>query len=197
MAKKLKLDKPTGIRGRCFLLYARKQPSAKDPEPKVLCCRVYAPNAVIARSRFWTTALRKYKLRKSGGELLRIQEVFESKKTQARNFGIFLKYRSTVGVHNMFKEYRDTSVNGAIDQMYNEMGGNHRVSSERITILTAGEIGRDSLRERKPRALIWADTQNLKYPLWKRNARPSHPKYFSLYHTRRPCVMKTGKSITK
>ncbi len=33
---------------------------------------------------------------------------------------------SRSGTHNMYREVRDTSLNGAIDKMYNEMAGKHR-----------------------------------------------------------------------
>ncbi len=35
-----------------------------------------------------------------------------------QNFGIWLRYDSRSGTHNMYREYRDTSVNGAITQCY-------------------------------------------------------------------------------
>ena len=193
---KCKLDKTTGNRGRCFLIYGRALPTEKCPQPQVVCTRIYAANAVLARSKFWKLNLTKFGLRKSKGELLRVQEVFESGRTIAKNFGIFLKYRSTVGVHNVFKEYRDTTINGAINQMYDEMGGNHRISRERIDIISVSELAKEQLRERKPRALIFADAKAVKYPLWKRTARPTNPKFRATFHTSRPCVMKTGKSVT-
>ena len=37
----------------------------------------------------------------------------------------------------MFKEYRAANLQSAINQMYNELGGNHKCSSERVDIITA------------------------------------------------------------
>ena len=196
MVKKDNREKASGLRGRCFLIYARALPTAATPEPKVVCARVYAANAVFARSRFWKLSLRQYKLKKARGEVLRVEEVNEKDTTTPRNFGVFLKYRSTIGVHNTFKEYRDTTVNGAINQMYDEMGGNHHVSSERIEIISVKELQKEELRERKPRCLLWNESDKIRYPLWKRTARPTHKKYTATFKTNRPCVMKTGKSIT-
>jgi large subunit ribosomal protein L18Ae len=35
-----------------------------------------------------------------------------------QNFGIWLRYDSRSGTHNMYREYRDMTVNGAITQCY-------------------------------------------------------------------------------
>ena len=197
MAKKVKLDKATGTRGRCFLIYARPAPTEKNPEPKIVAARVYAPNAVFARSRFWKLNLRHFKLRRTQAQLLKVQEIFEKDARRAKNYGIYLKYRSHVGIHNTFKEYRDTTANGAIEQMYSEMAGNHKARRAEIEILNVKKLAKEELRERKPRCLIWEDQKEIQYPLWKRNVRPTHAKYTSLFHTKRPVVMKTGKTVSK
>jgi ribosomal protein L20A (L18A) len=41
------------------------------------------------------------------------------------------------GYHNMYKEYRDTTLNGAVDQMYSEMASRHRVRFPCIQVRTA------------------------------------------------------------
>ena len=84
---------------------------------------------------------------------MKIQEIFDSKKVAARNYGIFLRYRSRTGVHNCFKEYRDVNTAGAIQQMYNEMGGNYKCSSDRIEIIKTVELTKDQLKVRNPRCL--------------------------------------------
>lgn len=35
-----------------------------------------------------------------------------------KNFGIWLRYQSRTGYHNSYKEYRDVTLNGAVEQMY-------------------------------------------------------------------------------
>ncbi len=46
-----------------------------------------------------------------------------------KNFGIWLRYQSRTGYHNMYKEYRDTTLNGAVEQLYQVGGG--RAGGER------------------------------------------------------------------
>ena len=40
--------------------------------------------------------------------------------------GLVVRYRSRIGIHNMYKEYRDVSVCWDVSQMYSEMSGRHR-----------------------------------------------------------------------
>lgn len=80
------------------------------------------------------------KIKKSQGEVLRVQELFDSGKVTTKNFGIYLKYRSDVGTTNLFKEFRDVNIKGAVDQLYNEMGGNYKVSRERVEIVRYVEL---------------------------------------------------------
>ncbi|EXB24276.1 60S ribosomal protein L18a [Morus notabilis] len=47
--------------------------------------------------------------------------------TKIDNYGIWLRYHSRTGYHNMYKEFCDTTLNGAVEQMYNEMASRHRV----------------------------------------------------------------------
>jgi ribosomal protein L20A (L18A) len=42
----------------------------------------------------------------------------ESLVVYVQNFGIWLRYDSRSGTHNMYREYRDVTVNGAITQCY-------------------------------------------------------------------------------
>ena len=48
-------------------------------------------------------------------------KVFEKTPTVVKNFGIWVRYTSRTGVHNMYKEYRDVTLTGAVDQLYSEM----------------------------------------------------------------------------
>ncbi|KAG8477541.1 hypothetical protein CXB51_030527 [Gossypium anomalum] len=50
----------------------------------------------------------------SNGQILAINEIFEKNPTKIKNYGIWLRYQSRIGYHNMYKEYRDTTLNGII-----------------------------------------------------------------------------------
>jgi large subunit ribosomal protein L18Ae len=40
--------------------------------------------------------------------------MFEKKPLQIKNFGVWLRYDSRSGTHNMYREYRDLTVTGAV-----------------------------------------------------------------------------------
>jgi len=64
-----------------------------------------------------------------------VSEIFERKVNGVKNYGIVLKYLSRTGVINMYKEYRDNTLCGAMSQMYNEMAGRHSAKAENIFII--------------------------------------------------------------
>lgn len=45
------------------------------------------------------------------------QKIFERKPMKVKNFGILLRYNSRTGTHNLYKEFRDTSRTGAVNQL--------------------------------------------------------------------------------
>ena len=44
------------------------------------------------------------------------QKIYETKPTKIKNFGIWLRYDSRSGSHNMYREYRDLTTAGAVTQ---------------------------------------------------------------------------------
>lgn len=43
------------------------------------------------------------KVKKANGEILAVNELYEKKPNKIKNFGIFLRYYSRSGIHNMHK----------------------------------------------------------------------------------------------
>jgi len=60
---------------RQYLLVGRGKPTPKDPEPKVYRMRLFTPNSVVAKSRFWSFMRKQKKIKHSNGELIAIHEV--------------------------------------------------------------------------------------------------------------------------
>ena len=58
-----------------YLLVARGKPTDKDPEPKVYRMRIFAPNTVVAKSKFWGFMRKQKKIKHSNGELVALHEV--------------------------------------------------------------------------------------------------------------------------
>ena len=70
---------------------------------------IFAPNHVVAKSRFWYFVSQVKKMKKSSGEFVYCGQVFEKSLLWVKNFGIWLCYDSRSGTHNMYREYRDLS----------------------------------------------------------------------------------------
>jgi large subunit ribosomal protein L18Ae len=58
-----------------YQVIGRKLPSEKEPAPKLYRMRIFAPNEVVAKSRFWYYLRQLRKVKKAAGELVSINEV--------------------------------------------------------------------------------------------------------------------------
>ncbi|RUP51074.1 ribosomal L18ae/LX protein domain-containing protein [Jimgerdemannia flammicorona] len=93
----------------------RKLPSQKEPLPKLYRMRLFAPNEVVAKSRFWYFLNKLRKVKKAAGEIVSLNQIFEKRPQQIKNYGIWLRYDSRSGTHNMYKEYRELSRTDAVE----------------------------------------------------------------------------------
>uniref|UniRef100_A0A8D0L6P4 Large ribosomal subunit protein eL20 n=1 Tax=Sphenodon punctatus TaxID=8508 RepID=A0A8D0L6P4_SPHPU len=114
--------------GRCL-------PTPKCPTPPLYRMRIFAPNHVVAKSRFWYFVSQLKKMKKSSGEIVYCGQVFEKSPLRVKNFGIWLRYDSRSGTHNMYREYRDLTTAGAVTQCYRDMGARHRARAHSIQII--------------------------------------------------------------
>ncbi len=112
-------------------------------------------------------------------------QIFERKPTTVKNYGIWVRYQSRTGYHNMYKEYRDTTLNGAVDALYSEMASRHRVRSPCIQIIKTATVPASACK--RANTLQFHDSK-ISFPLTRRIARPSAPHHRSLYKANRPTV---------
>ena len=123
--------------------------------------RVFAKNDVLAKSKFWYFLKIQKRVKKANGEILFVSEIFEKSTNAVKNYGIVVRYRSNTGIHNMYKEYRDVSVTGAVSQMYMEMSGRHRAVHDTIHVVKATTVENSKLR--RPKTIANA-SPNAKFP---------------------------------
>merc|ERR1712039_489127 len=102
--------------------------------------KIFAKNKVLARSKFWYFMKRINCAKHSGGQILRQTELYDKAPTKVTNYGIWLRYESRTDTHNMYKEFRDTTINGAVGSMICEMAGRHRAQQSAIQILRTAVI---------------------------------------------------------
>lgn len=146
-----------------YQVIGRRLPSEKEPEPKLYRMRIFAPNTVVAKSRFWyfLTSLRRIK--KANGEIVSINQIHEKRPTKVKNFGVWVRYDSRSGTHNMYKEYRELSRVGAVDALYQDMAARHRARFRSIHILKVVELEKnEDVRRQYIKQLL---VPGLKFPL--------------------------------
>ena len=86
----------------------------------------------------------------------------------------------------MYKEYRDTTLNGAISQMYMDMSGRHRAPHESIQIIKTSVVhNKDLLREH---SRVYAKT-NLMFPRVKPLKRAPIKALKSTFKANRPLLV--------
>ncbi|THU63806.1 hypothetical protein C4D60_Mb01t19730 [Musa balbisiana] len=100
-----------------YQVVGRALPTVTEEHPKIYRMKLWATNEVRAKSKFWYFLRKLKKVKKSNGQVLAINEIFERKPTKIKNYGVWLRYQSRTGYHNMYKEYRDTTLNGAVEQI--------------------------------------------------------------------------------
>ena len=65
---------------------------------------------------------------------------------KVKNFAIWLRYDSRSGTHNMYREYRDLTTEGAVTQCYRDMGAKHRARAHSIQIMRVEAIAANKCR---------------------------------------------------
>ena len=61
-------------------------------------------------------------------------QIHEKKPLKVKNFGIWLRYDSRSGTHNMYKEFRDLSRADAVKSLYQDMAARHRARFRSIHV---------------------------------------------------------------
>ena len=145
-----------------YKIIGRRIPSKDQAVPPLYQMRIFASDHVAARSKFWYFAARLKKLKKSVGEIVSLTEVLERKPTRIKNYGIWLRYDSRSGTHNMYREYRDLTVAGAVTMCYRDMAARHRARSSSIQIMRVQEVAANKCR--RAHVKQFHDSQ-LRFPL--------------------------------
>ena len=127
-----------------YQVIGRSLPTESVPEPKLFRMRIFAPNEVVAKSRYWYFLTQLHKVKKASGEIISINSIHDAHPTTVKNFGIWVRYDSRSGTHNMYKEVRDVTRASAVDSLYKDMAARHRTRFRSIHILKVAELEKTS-----------------------------------------------------
>ncbi|KAL4869146.1 hypothetical protein BDV12DRAFT_86988 [Aspergillus spectabilis] len=151
-----------------YQVIGRHLPTEANPTPKLYRMRIFAPNTVVAKSRFWYFLTQLRKVKKANGEIVSLNVISEKRPLKVKTYGIWLRYDSRSGTHNMYKEFREVSRTDAVESLYQDMAARHRARFGSIHILKVVEIANnDSIRRPYIKQLL---QKNLKFPLPHRAA---------------------------
>ena len=64
---------------------------------------------------------------------------------KVKNFGIWIRYDSRSGTHNMYKEYREMSRTDAVESMYQDMAARHRSRFRSIHVRQLSNLPEDEI----------------------------------------------------
>jgi len=168
---------------RQYLIVGRRKPTDKVPVVPLYRMKLFAPNSVIARSRFWYYLAALKKIKKANGEIVQIQEIFEKNPNFVKNFGFWIRYDSRSGTHNMYKEYRDISLTGAVKKMYADLASRHRARNSSIQIIKT-EVVKSSATKRASTQQF--HNEQIKFRLLHRIPRASSKTFRSTFKAARP-----------
>lgn len=153
-----------------YQVIGRATPTEAEQNPTVYKFEVFAPNFVVAKSKFWVLMRDKHKVKAVKGDILSCR-VVKDKKIAARNYSIDLAYYSQkCGYTQMTKEFRDVSRSGAVSQAYNDLASKHRARYANIDVLSVKSInGADC---RRP-FVAQFNEPTLTFPLLHRRVQPN------------------------
>ncbi|KAF8526574.1 ribosomal L18ae/LX protein domain-containing protein [Hysterangium stoloniferum] len=123
-----------------YQVLGRHLPTEAEPNPKIYRMRIFAKNEVVAKSRFWYFLRQLKKVKKANGEIVGVNVISEKRPIRPKNFGIWLRYDSRSGTHNMYKEFRELTRADAVRSMYQDMAARHRARFRSIHILRVVEV---------------------------------------------------------
>uniref|UniRef100_K3WCT5 60S ribosomal protein L18a n=1 Tax=Globisporangium ultimum (strain ATCC 200006 / CBS 805.95 / DAOM BR144) TaxID=431595 RepID=K3WCT5_GLOUD len=172
---------------RQFQVVGRKAPTEKEPNPPAYRMKLFAPNEVLAKSRFWYFLHQMKKMKKTTGEILDVNELTEKNKRIVNNYGIWIRYNSRSGTHNMYKEYRDVTLCKAVEQMYSELAGRHRARPRSIQIMRTAIV---AAKDTKKLNVQQFHDSKIKFPLSHRIARPSTKNQRTVFKANRPTTFR-------
>ena len=99
------------------------------------------------------------------------------------NFGIWLRYNSRTDPVNMYKEYRDTTLTGAVAQMYAEMAGRHRARATTVQIIRTTTLKPSECR--RPSVMQYHNSK-ISFPLPHRITRAPTNQFKTTFKAQRP-----------
>ncbi|KAH9381249.1 hypothetical protein HPB48_014440 [Haemaphysalis longicornis] len=175
-----------------YEIIGRPLPSAANKYPPLYKMMIFAPDKIVAKSRYWYFTRRLKKMKKTNSEIVSLRRIYDKTPTKVKNFGVWLRYNSRSGTHNMYREYRDMTVSACSHPLVvagtvcgkchcglfadRDMGARHSARASSIQIIRVEEI--PAAKCRRPHIKQFHDSK-IKFPLPSRISRNFHAPRFT------------------
>jgi large subunit ribosomal protein L18Ae len=174
-----------------YQVTGRKTPTDNNPTPQLYRMKIFAKSPVQAKSRFWYFLHQYRKMKKTTGDILAVREIKEKNANIVNCYGITLRYYSRSGCHNMYKEFRDVTLCGAVEQLYAEMASRHRARATSVqirdTCIVPGPlISKDPAVGVSRVSVLEMINSKIKFPLPHRVQRAPSKKFRTTFKATRP-----------
>eukprot|EP01064_Diplonema_japonicum_P037757 TRINITY_DN895_c0_g2_i2.p2 TRINITY_DN895_c0_g2~~TRINITY_DN895_c0_g2_i2.p2 ORF type:complete len:184 (+),score=52.03 TRINITY_DN895_c0_g2_i2:124-675(+) len=120
---------------RHYEVVGRATPTEACPAPKIFRHHCFAPNHVVAKTKFWKFMREYHKVKRANGEVFGVRELKEKRPGVIKNFGVQLRWYSRTGPVNTSKEIRDTHLSRGVSRIFNELSGQHRASFSNVQVI--------------------------------------------------------------
>ncbi|KNH08332.1 60S ribosomal protein L20 [Perkinsela sp. CCAP 1560/4] len=148
---------------REFEISGRRIPTPEEQDPEIYQMRIFAPNYVVAKSRFWYHMRTLKSLKNTAGELLGVKEIPCKAPGKVKNYEVSLKvYNRRVGFINVRKEFRDTSRAAAVSQAYIDCASRNRGKFFDISVIDTKCVSASEIRNKNIQQFVQKD---IKFPL--------------------------------
>uniref|UniRef100_A0A6G3MJC5 60S ribosomal protein L18a n=1 Tax=Henneguya salminicola TaxID=69463 RepID=A0A6G3MJC5_HENSL len=148
-----------------FKVIGRMLPTEKLTRPPIYKMSIFAKNEVAAKSKFWYFLRKLKRIKKTKGEVLDLKEVYAKKPKTVKNVGIWLRMDTRTKTLNMYREYRDTSINGAVNRCYSDVAGKHRARSSNVQIIQASIVPASQCKKKN---ITQFHDSHIKFPIFHR-----------------------------
>lgn len=150
-----------------FKIQGGKKPTESDPQPQLFVANVFAPNSVVAESKFWKILSTQYKIKQTNGMIARNEVVEQDNDFIVKNYGVRFTYRTRTGLLNGYKEIRHINKTLAIESLYNEFGSKHKLNQHEFYIVEIKQLADSEVTKAKILSYVGDD---VKFPIFLKDS---------------------------
>lgn len=150
-----------------FKIHGSKLPTDKEPSPQIFVSTIFAPNSVVAESKFFKLMNKQYKIKATKGVVLKCEEVSQDNDFVLKNYGIKFVYRSRTGLLNGYREIRHVNRVLAVSSFYNEFGSKHKLRNDEFFIIEVNQIADEDVTKERVLSYVGKD---VKFPIFNKES---------------------------